>query len=1068
MVNKKVGSQDLDMHNSVTGSVPTTDLPTKNDEARTRLEEANDKKINVEKANDKKTTKTNKSNIVNDLAIAARNEVLMEEAIKKTHEKALALRPINTNKAYAKKQQEFIDWCEEKQFSELCRSTVSGSKLHWFLVEQVVDRKRKVKRKDDTGDEVIGNHTLKQYANAVVDLWKRQKTSGANSNEQPRNEAVQQLLKNHATDTANRKRANYDDRAIGSLLDGYCDINTLIRIVNGFWEQNNGAGLRDRAAFLLCQSLFLRGENVRNMELPDMFSLVLENESPSQTCFALVAILDRGKTNSFGKLYYAACIRHDQVEACTIGAVAFHFFFRFMIHGEPFPNMSDSSLWYDTKFMNSSKSTTEPITPSAHEKPISKIFKKLNLPFNKKTHVGRSSGARMADLAGASVDSIRRQGRWNATTLDSSYLLNLPREILRTSAGFPLSQGSYYIKRDLIQPPQSLLSQIFPEADHWHNYQQTCAHPNLAAGGFLNLIMFLRRVVLQDAVQLLNMGKTHTILEHQIFKSPEFLRYRADLTNAMNNAEVEPQELLIRRAYPLLAERLFSLENRLLGSVESLKIQLDRSDQKLDNLSNNVILLYNSSHNSANMDTTIQKCVTNIAKKIFEKLYAGVTDENSIIDVQDEHPIKPSTPMNTENQITATTPIEDENDSDSDAVQYVNLESRDNKKTNMFTLCRGITDCVNFWKEWSIGVMGKPPICELETKFGAKWRNANDSKMLSRRRAIIDEIELMASEQKITPDIAAQHLEKRRIALGNLSLQKFALHLKSSRNQGNKSREKPVSLKKQKHKAELKEQSNSAENAFLPLANLQSGMTLPMPNNQMEAIYMGLDDKYPQNWIQLKLYEDFDFHISFQDTLANGLCFFYSLRRFGIENPRERLIEAILDPSPSEYVQWLLRACNPDRSKNDLVAALQVPPQNRDAWADDWIMLLSAIVFKVRILMLQQKQVQLLLMHSAFLTCFPDFEFENTVYIYHHYSGTILSDGTNDYETLAEIEKRLTEAEKRMLRGNHYGILRFTNLRGKPIELTDDMLQHFNSLAPKTSEQMKTNSRAIPLVIKEE
>jgi hypothetical protein len=74
-----------------------------------------------------------------------------------------------------------------------------------------------------------------------------------------------------------------------------------------------------------CHSLFLRGENVKNFELPDMFSLRLENESPSQTSNELVAILDRGKTNSFGKLDYAGGIRHARVEACTIGAVAFHF-----------------------------------------------------------------------------------------------------------------------------------------------------------------------------------------------------------------------------------------------------------------------------------------------------------------------------------------------------------------------------------------------------------------------------------------------------------------------------------------------------------------------------------------------------------------------------------------------------------------------------------------------------------------------------------------------------------------------------------------------------------------------
>ncbi len=47
----------------------------------------------------------------------------------------------------------------------------------------------------------------------------------------------------------------------------------------------------------------------------------------------------------------------------------------------------------------------------------------------------------MAELAGASHDQIRRQGRWNCTSLDSCYLTNLPRKILRTTAGFSPIQG---------------------------------------------------------------------------------------------------------------------------------------------------------------------------------------------------------------------------------------------------------------------------------------------------------------------------------------------------------------------------------------------------------------------------------------------------------------------------------------------------------------------------------------------------------------------------------------------------------------------------------------------------
>ncbi|SAL97042.1 hypothetical protein [Absidia glauca] len=48
---------------------------------------------------------------------------------------------------------------------------------------------------------------------------------------------------------------------------------------------------------------------------------------------------------------------------------------------------------------------------------------------NKMAHINCSSSARMAGNVGANVDQIRRQGRWNNTTTNGAYLINLPREL---------------------------------------------------------------------------------------------------------------------------------------------------------------------------------------------------------------------------------------------------------------------------------------------------------------------------------------------------------------------------------------------------------------------------------------------------------------------------------------------------------------------------------------------------------------------------------------------------------------------------------------------------------------
>ncbi len=68
-------------------------------------------------------------------------------------------------------------------------------------------------------------------------------------------------------------------------------------------------------------------------------------------------------------------------------------------------------------------------------------------------------GARMAKLAGASDNQIRRSVRWSIYTC---YLSNLPREILHTD----------FLKGDSLQSPVSLQRQIFPEIEYWIHQQQ--------------------------------------------------------------------------------------------------------------------------------------------------------------------------------------------------------------------------------------------------------------------------------------------------------------------------------------------------------------------------------------------------------------------------------------------------------------------------------------------------------------------------------------------------------------------------------------------------------------------
>ncbi|SAM04220.1 hypothetical protein [Absidia glauca] len=64
---------------------------------------------------------------------------------------------------------------------------------------------------------------------------------------------------------------------------------------------------------------------------------------------------------------------------------------------------------------------------------------------------------------------MRRQGRWNNTTINSAYLTNLPKELVRSIPGFPTYGRFFYLARTALNPPTSLCKKLFPAIGEWHD-----------------------------------------------------------------------------------------------------------------------------------------------------------------------------------------------------------------------------------------------------------------------------------------------------------------------------------------------------------------------------------------------------------------------------------------------------------------------------------------------------------------------------------------------------------------------------------------------------------------------
>ena len=150
---------------------------------------------------------------------------------------------------------------------------------------------------------------------------------------------------------------------------------------------------------------------------------------------------------------------------------------------------------------------------------VVKAFSYAGVTSQKKTHVGRSSGAKTAELKGISEDQIRRAGRRNQELMIVCYLNSLPRKFMRAMAGHPPQIGCIEIRRAGVAPPDILLLMIWPELDHWRDrFGSGIEQENdLAAMGTTNLLFYLREVILQDSVILMKKHPESPIWNHPVF-----------------------------------------------------------------------------------------------------------------------------------------------------------------------------------------------------------------------------------------------------------------------------------------------------------------------------------------------------------------------------------------------------------------------------------------------------------------------------------------------------------------------------------------------------------------------
>jgi hypothetical protein len=673
-------------------------------------------------------------------------------------------RPKNTTAAYKPKQKEFKTFCARKQYHD--GDTVTEDKILLFLVEDVANRplrakSRKAAKETLQGDTRLAWRSVRGYVTAVTDLYRSQKALGMNIHPSPREANVKEYLRSLQRRDAQEDKTNYADKGRDTLLDGYTE-QEFERVCHELWA-HSGAGpechLRTLVDLLLGHYLLTRGGDRRAAEISDLFTFEFEEEGPTR-CMPLIFTTRAGKQNQHGRLETAGALRNKKPAICMLSGLAFYLLYRWDLSAEAFPDFSRQSAWYDIRLIKGCGiDRTTDFSYNSQREWVSKAFAYAKIVSRKKTHVGRSSGAKTAELKGVSEDQIRRAGRWNQEQMIGCYLNALPRKYMRMMAGHPQQKGCFEIRRAGATPPNSLLSMIWPQLDRWKGrFGLAPGQTNdLAAMGFTNLLLYLREVILQDSVVLMKQFPESLVWSHPVFQHTEYQQFAQEVSTLVQQEVERPSQLdLLVQAVPVLANYLQSIEGRIADLKTSLQTSLKTELQATEKQRIESQTLQLQTLLSAGL--TFELKTTGTSTNLLQ-LQPAIAPTAIVEEAQSRYESARSTPVRS----TAPAPASEE-------------------EPPQYRMCRAIKIVEDLWREWTVGLQGQPAIAALDSRWGSRWRAGRQSELqwYSLRLEVIKEIRRLAQAQRSSEQAAMCALGLRQQQIG-CSLDQFCKLLRANR-----------------------------------------------------------------------------------------------------------------------------------------------------------------------------------------------------------------------------------------------------------------------------------------------
>jgi len=460
----------------------------------------------------------------------------------------------------------------------------------------------------------LGEESIKGYQKALQDLQEEQRSTHPQKKKLNGVKKIyecsqfQQIIKARKATTADRRRQHGQHIDIGkerSAQNVYSDRQHHQLCTIGLFDDSpRPPGMTN--VYLRCMIMtfmhalkhqtLLRGDSLRKLHMVQFFLTEFVDEGPHK-CYIMTISHDNAKSNSTGKIEFYGVMRHlDQPEICSQFHAALYFLFLFrsglveLPKWKPEMNADGSvrshELYSIPTFigLDPSRGGTSGPVPSLPARTANKLITwavdniqdRLD-DISKKEHLERCCGANQASEV-VSEDQVRRAGSWriNRGSLET-YLKLLPKNFIRSRAGFPVDQKRFYIARAVLEPPPRLQKEVFGfiirEYESFRNSGDwDDKYDDDGVREWIEMLEYLAVVLVQDLAVLYEKMKKHVVFSYEPFSDDTygFFTYRESLFEAMRNNAATRLQQTAQNAHERGDERCAQFASDVLTSVGAM------------------------------------------------------------------------------------------------------------------------------------------------------------------------------------------------------------------------------------------------------------------------------------------------------------------------------------------------------------------------------------------------------------------------------------------------------------------------------------------------------------------